>query len=221
MSTISPFRKSFSASTLLFVVLSLTGLYVQAQNSSNELSELPSGTYSVDLSHASVVWKVNHLGLSGYVGRFADFSADLELNTADLSKSSVNVVILTGSVSTEYPSPEQVDFDKKIAMDVLKGKDFPEITFNSTSVSALAKEGKGDSFSILGDLTMGGQTHPVTLDATLNGAMLERPFSKKPIVGFSATTSFNRSEWGLGIYVPTVGDEMTVGIEGEFILKDR
>ena len=45
--------------------------------SANPLEGIPSGAYELDLTHASVVWKVNHLGFSTYVGRFTDFDAEI------------------------------------------------------------------------------------------------------------------------------------------------
>jgi polyisoprenoid-binding protein YceI len=70
------------------------------------------------------------------------------------------------------------------------------------------------TLTIAGDLTLKGKTLPITLQATLNQAG-PHPFSKKPAVGFSATTSFKRSEFGLAEYVPAVSDEVSVRIEIE------
>ena len=70
---------------------------------------------------------------------------------------------------------------------------------------------------VTGDLTLLGVTKPVVLDVTLNNAMREQPFAKKPALGFSGTTTINRSEFGLSKYVPMIGDQVQILIEAEFL----
>ncbi len=180
------------------------------------LKDIPSGNYAVDLTHASVVWKVSHFGYSNYVGRFTDFTADIALDVDDFSKSSVMVDIKVDSIDTAYPNPEKEDFDKKLSEKWLLSKDTPSIIFKSTKVSALS----GRNFTIEGDMTMAGQTHSVTLDAKINGSTPSHRFLKKPLVGFSATTTLDRTTWGVSKYAPALGAEVTVEIEGEFIKAD-
>jgi polyisoprenoid-binding protein YceI len=78
---------------------------------------------------------------------------------------------------------------------------FPTATFKSTTVAA-AGEGK---LKVTGDLTLRGVTKPVVLDVTVN-KIGEHPMAKKPAAGFNATTKVLRSDFGLGGYVPAVGD---------------
>ena len=61
-------------------------------------------------------------------------------------------------------------------------------------------------------------TRPVTLDVTLNGAK-EHPMRKIPALGFSATGSFKRSDFGSSALQGPLGDEITVIIEAEFFKK--
>ncbi|MFT6100941.1 MAG: polyisoprenoid-binding protein YceI [Arenicella sp.] len=183
----------------------------------NPVEGIPSGTYNLDLAHASVVWKVSHFGFSTYVGRFNDFSADIALDAENFEKSGVNVEIKVDSLDTDYPFPEKEDFNKVLAEDWFKSAEYPSITFTATSVSAL----DGSSFTIDGDLTLMGQTHPVSLDATLNGATPSHPFAKVPLIGFSATTSIDRTVWGLSKYAPKIGAQVSIEIEGEFLNKAK
>lgn len=176
--------------------------------------ELPAGTYNLDNTHASLIWKVNHLGLSHYTARFTDFDATIDFNPEAIDQSHVTVTIDPTSVTTDYPNAEEKDFDAKLAKGEkwFNSEAFPEINFKSTGITIT-----GDNTAdITGDLTFLGITKPVTLDTTLNGAMKKQPFSKKPTLGFSATTTIKRSEWGFSTYVPTIGDEVTVLIEAEF-----
>jgi polyisoprenoid-binding protein YceI len=117
------------------------------------------------------------------------------------------------SIDTAYPFPEKEDFNKELAEDWFKSAENPSITFKSTSVSAL----DGDKFTIDGDLNLMGSSHPVTLNATLNGATAAHPFKKVPLIGFSAKTTIDRTTWGLSKYAPKIGAEVVVEIEGEFL----
>lgn len=177
-------------------------------------NDMPDGQYNVDLSHASIVWKVSHLGLSDYVARFADFDASIDFDASDVSKSKVTASINPMSIQTAYPNSDEKDFDKALATEKgwFNAGKFASITFNSTSI-----EMTGDNTAeMVGDLTFLGVTKPVTLDVVFNGAMQRQPFSGKPTMGFSATTTLNRSAWGMSKYVPQVGDSVSVMIEGEF-----
>ena len=178
--------------------------------SAASLDGIPSGTYKVDITHASVVWKVSHFGFSNYVGRFNDFSADINLDSEDFSNSSVNVNIKVDSIDTAFPYPEKEDFDKVLAEDWFKSADHPSITFASTAVSAL----NGNKFTIDGTLVLMGQSRPVTLQAVLNGATAAHPFKKVPLIGFSAKTTIDRTVWGLSKYAPKIGALVVVEIEG-------
>ena len=200
----------------LFAFAFVTLLFATTAKADELLKDIPSGDYKVDLSHASIVWKVSHFGFSNYVGRFEDFSADLTLDAADFKNSSVSVEIATDSIATAYPYPEKEDFDKKLSGGWLKSETTPTMTFKSTSVSEL----EGDTFTIEGELTMAGQTHPVVLDAKINGSTPSHPFVKKPLVGFSATTTLDRTQWGVSKYAPKIGAQVLVEIEGEFIKAD-
>ena len=183
--------------------------------SANPLEGIPSGAYELDLTHASVVWKVNHLGFSTYVGRFTDFDAEIQLDSENFEKSSVNVDIKVDSLDTAYPFPEKEDFNKKLSEEWFKSADHPTISFKASSVSAL----DGSNFTVAGDLSLMGQTHPVTLNATINGAAEKHPFKKVARVGFSATTTIDRTQWGLSNYAPNLGAEVAIEIEGEFLHK--
>jgi polyisoprenoid-binding protein YceI len=76
----------------------------------------------------------------------------------------------------------------------------------------------GGKLMIMGDLTVHGVTKPVTLDAMLNKTG-PHPMSKAPTVGFDATTTIKRSEFGVGGYVPMVGDEIAIRITTEASAK--
>jgi polyisoprenoid-binding protein YceI len=176
-----------------------------------EVKPAPSGIYVSDPAHSSVTWKISHLGLSNYTARFTKMSAELVWDADNPGASKVTAVIDPISVRTDFPRPEEEDFDKEIGT----GDNFlasREIHFVSTSV-AVTEGNKGE---VKGDLTFRGQTHPVTLFVTFNGSMAEQPREKTPKIGFSAEARLKRGDWGVAPQIKSIGDEITVIIETEF-----
>ena len=80
---------------------------------------IPSGVYELDLGHASIVWKIGHLGLSNYTARFNKFDATLNLDVENPANSTVNVVIDPRSVDTDYPYADQKDFTLPVTIDAV------------------------------------------------------------------------------------------------------
>ena len=195
------------------VAISISACLAQTPPSSAGLG----GAYKLDRTHASVTWKVSHLGLSNYTARFNTMDAELNYDPSDPSKSSINATIDPASVNTGFPmSVRPEDFDKVLRgdkwFDVAK---YPAITFRSTKIEKTSdKTGK-----ITGDLTLHGVTKPVTFDVTLNGAFESDPLSKAPSLGFSASTKIDRTAFGMDALVPYVGSEVTILIEAEFRKK--
>jgi polyisoprenoid-binding protein YceI len=176
--------------------------------------DAPAGEFVLENTHASVTWQIKHLGLSWYTARFTKWDATINLDPKQPTRSSISVTIDPRSVRTDFPFPEKEDFDKVIAEKFLSAGEHPTITFVSTGLRATgAKTGK-----LTGNLTMMGVTKPVTLDVTLNGAM-NHPFRKVPVIGFSATGSFKRSDFGSTVLQGPIGDEIRVNIEAEFLKK--
>jgi polyisoprenoid-binding protein YceI len=195
--------------------LFLLSLFLNVSWAQDTYQDLPSGIYRLDNTHASLLWKVSHLGLSNYTARFTRFDATIDFNAEDLTQSQVSATIDPLSIKTDYPYAEEKDFDKKLSEgeDWFDGLNFPEIRFNSNKI--IMKDNK--SGIMQGDLTFLGVTKPVEVSFTLNGAMKVHPFAKKAALGFSAQAVLLRSEWGMDIYIPNIGDAVTVLIEAEFL----
>lgn len=177
---------------------------------SNDISKAPAGEYVLEKSHASIVFKVLHMGLANYTMRFNDFDATVELDPAAPEQSKLNVTITPGSFDSN---------DDKLLAHVLN-KDFfdvenhPTMRFTSTRIEKTgANTGK-----IHGDLTMLGVTKPIVLDATFNNGG-QHPYFKKYALGFSATTTVKRSEFGMNYGIPMVSDDVPVAIEVEMLQK--
>jgi polyisoprenoid-binding protein YceI len=202
---------------LFTLVLSAVGC-VSWVFAKSPFNDMPEGNYTLDLSHASIVWKVSHFGLSNYVGRFTDFDANIEYSPSDITQSKITATINPMSIQTAFPNPEKEDFDNTLATGEswFNAKQFASINFVSSSI-----EMTGDTTAImLGNLSFLGVTKPVSLNVTFNGAMQRQPLTGKPTMGFSATTTIKRTDWGMTIYAPNIGDEVSVMIEGEFTKVD-
>lgn len=163
-------------------------------------------TYSFDPHHTSVIWSATHFGKSAPHGIFSNIEGTLVLDEAAPEKSTVEVKIPTGMIATGIAK-----FD-----DHLKGADFfnvgkfPDATFKSTKV-----EKTGDKTAkVTGDLTILGVTKPAVLDVTFNDKG-PNPMNNKETVGFSATTTIKRSEWGINYALPHVSDDIPLTIEAE------
>ena len=174
-----------------------------------EVSAAPAGNYRLDPTHASVTWSLSHAGLSNYTARFDDISGALNFRPEAPANSSVDIRIDPKSVSTGLPK-----FDEEIATsgNYFDANSFPEIRFVSTDIK-LTGEATG---LITGDLTLKGVTKPVTLDVIFNGAGKSFGNPGKTL-GFSATTTFLRSDYNMGHLVSFgIGDEVNLRIETEF-----
>ena len=71
--------------------------------------------------------------------------------------------------------------------------------------------------TVTGDLTLLGVTNPVTLDVTYNGVANPPWYGGRDVIGFDASTTLNRSDVGMGAYIPNIGDAVKVDFSGEFL----
>lgn len=165
-----------------------------------------SGTYVIDPTHTMVLAQWNHFGYSNPTANFGDAKGEIVIDGADMTKSSVNVVLpLSGLASFSK------DFDAHLRnSDFFDAPKFPEARFASTSVESKG----GNRYAVTGDLTIKDQTKPVTLDVTLNGAG-PHPMSEAQTVGFDAVATIKRSDFGVGMFAPHVGDDVTLRITTE------
>lgn len=164
--------------------------------------------YDIDSKgmHASINFRVKHLGFSWLTGRFDTFTGGFSYDAAAPEKSSVKVEIDTASVNTNH-----AERDKHLkSPDFLDVAKFPKATFVSKSVTP-----KGDGkATIVGDLTLRGITKEVTIDAVAVGGGADPWGGTRQ--GFEGTTSFALADFGvprdLGPASKTV--ELTLNVEG-------
>jgi polyisoprenoid-binding protein YceI len=180
-----------------------------------QLPGFVAGTWEIDAVHSEVSFVVRHLVVSKVRGRFDRFSGTI-VTDEDLGRSSVTVTIDASSINTNEPNRD----NHVRSADFLDVESFPNITFRSTAVRA-----DGNGLFVDGELTIRGATRPVTLDVEGNG------FTPDPYggtrTGFSASTEFNRQDFGVSYNGPIPGtdnamvlsDKVTINLEVEAVLQ--
>ena len=167
-----------------------------------------SGSYEVEPSHTRVQFSVSHMGFTDWYGDLIGASGTLLLNPKNISGSKVDISIPTASLSTT-----NAKLDEELrGSQWFDTKAYPTIRFVSTKVI----QTKPGVAAIVGNLTFHGVTRPVTLQARFNGAGIN-PLDKSYTVGFNATTAILRSDFGLGNYVPLIGDTTELRISAAFV----
>ncbi len=181
-----------------------------------EVTPVTHGSYTLDLGHTRILFRVSHLGFSNYTALFTKAEATLDFDPAHPEAARLSASIDAASVETHYPDPA-VDFNAVIAgPELLDAATYPAITFVSTKVVVTGK----NSADVTGDFTLRGITKPVTLGVTYNGgygSMSMDPAGAR--IGFSATGTINRSEFGMGFGVPAPGTTMGVGDAVSIIIE--
>jgi len=163
-------------------------------------------TYKLDPNHTMVLFSWNHFGFSNPTADLGIAQGTLVFDAADPAKSSVDVTMPLSKLDTHVGA-----LDEHLKKpDFFNADKYPVVTFKSTKVEPLG----GDKFKVTGDLTVHGVTKPVVLDATLNKAGMH-PMLKVPAIGFDATATIKRSDFGVGAYVPAVSDEVQIRITTE------
>src|SRR5580693_1280346 len=164
-------------------------------------------TYTFEPQHTQGVIRWNHLGFANPTAQFNSVEGTLDFDPAEPTRSSVTVTIPLGSMSTGVPDLND-DFRSSDFFDFAK---FPTATFKSSKVE---KGAAPDTLRVTGNLSLRGITKPVTLDVTINKVGIN-PRSQVPTVGFEAMATLKRSDFGLGLYVPQVSDEVHLHITAE------
>jgi polyisoprenoid-binding protein YceI len=165
------------------------------------------GAYRLDPAHGKITWSVSHLGFSTYYGGITDVAGTAQLDPKDPAKSRLTVTIgidsvngLNDQLNQHLKSPDFFDAAK-----------FPKAIFTATAVEPTSPT----TARVTGDLTLKGVTKPVAFDATFNQAGIS-PVDKQYTVGFDGRAVIKRSDFGISAFLPLLGDEVSLRLEGEF-----
>jgi polyisoprenoid-binding protein YceI len=171
-----------------------------------DASRVTAGTYKVDPAHTQILWQVDHLGFSLFDGAFADPTGTLTIDPKNPAAATVSIEIPIARLTTTSAKLNE----HMLAADFFDAAKYPTATFRSTRIVVT-----GQTAQITGDLTLRGVTKPVVLDTRFHGAG-PHPMTKGQAIGFRATTSIKRSDFGISYGVPMVSDEVKLTINAAF-----
>lgn len=175
-------------------------------------------TYDIDSEHTEVRFTWDHLGISRQGGRFTEVSGTLEFDPSRPADSKVAATIPLSSILTGNAKLDEV---------LLKSGEwftpgtYPEIRFESTAVAVTSDK----TADVTGTLTFNGVSKPVVLEVVWRFAgehplgTINPTFAGQYVAGFSATTQFRRSDWGLSRTIPFISDELQITIETELVRR--
>ena len=171
-------------------------------------AKVHAGSYAVEPEHTEVLFGVSHLGFSTYYGRFSQASGTLVFDPATPANSTLAISVPTATVSTA--SDKLNGILKSVGwFEVAR---FPAMTFKSTKVTVTG----ADRGIVVGDLTLHGVTRPLTLEVSFDGAGVD-PVAGKYTIGFEATGTLKRTEFGISTFAPYIGDEVRLILSGAFV----
>jgi polyisoprenoid-binding protein YceI len=163
-------------------------------------------TYTIDPSHTVVLATWSHFGYSNPSANFGGASGAIVYDADAPERSTVEVTLPMSGIDTFVP-----DLDEHLrSADFFDAEKYPVATFRSTSVRALG-EGR---LEVTGNLDLHGVTRPVVLDVKLN-KLAPHPMGKTPTIGFDASATIKRTDFGIDKYVPMVSDEIALRITTE------
>lgn len=194
---------------VLFFCLAVTGC-VSSLAPKPEASEaaLRDGAYVLDRSHASIVFKIDHLGFSNYVGRFEELEATLDFNEGSPEGAIIDAVIDIASLNVANDAFAQT----LLGPQWFDAGSFPTATFRSRTIEVTGP----DEGRMTGELTLKGVSKEVSFEVTFNGG--DRDLLRGAyVVGFSAVGQIDRTLFGIDRFAGTIANTVTLEIEAEFL----
>lgn len=193
--------------SLVFAAALAASVPAMADPPSTDLSKVVGGNFVLDRNHARLIFSFNHFGFSTSSGFFPGVEAKLRFDPRAPEASQLEVTVDMASADSTVG---KLNEHMKAATFFDVGK-FPVATFKATKITPTGPV----TGTVTGDLTLHGVTRPVTLDVTFNGGG-DSPATRTYVLGFNATGHIIRSAFGLGAYVPNVGDDVLLTISAEF-----
>lgn len=174
----------------------------------SELVAIKPGEYVLDKNHSTLLFKINHLGFSTFVGRFNRIDASLNINPEDLSSAHLEAVIDMASVDVNN-SDFEATLRSRFWFDTAQ---YPQAYFKTQAVTLIDENHARFS----GVLRFMGEEQKIDLEVTLVGSGFNL-LTQKYTLGFEAKTHFKRSDFGVDQYIPAVGDDVYLEVHAEFL----
>lgn len=208
MKSTMTFLKTAKTGLILSLAILMSGcVALLAPTVSSSVEGLRAGQYSLDKSHATLLFKVEHFGLSQYVGRFNEFDATLDFDPENIGQAKLEAIIEMQSLDINHES---------LRDQLLSPKWFDQANHPQAKLTSVGLQQVGQSdFELDGNLEWRGIIKPVVLQVKFNGGA-NNLLTRKYTVGFHASGSFLRSDFGVDTYLPIVGDEVKIDVYAEF-----
>ncbi len=195
---------------LAMLSLAASGLTAVAWFAASSVWSAPEpATYEGDTVHSFVLFKVKHMDVGSAYGRFNDFKVSAQVSEPRPEGCSVSFEVKAESVDTGNAKRDQ----HLRGPDFLNAKEFPDITFKSTGVKSLGKDGA----EVTGDLTLHGVKRPVTVKVAKVGSGKDKKGAE--LIGFETTFTIKRSDFGMTNMIGPVSDEVTLTVAVEAARK--
>jgi polyisoprenoid-binding protein YceI len=194
--------------TILPALACVSCASVLAPRVSTEIEDVREGAYRLDKDHASIIFKIRHLGFSNYVGRFERFDVAVDFDENNLEATQVEALIDMTSLDVA----NDAFAERLMGPNWFDAERHPQARFVSNSI-----EVTGENTGIVrGDFTMRGVTRPIEMEVIFNGSgfdVIRGAF----ILGLSAETTIRRSEFGVSRFIPLASDRVRIEIEAELM----
>lgn len=161
---------------------------------------LRADTYQIDPVHSSVLFKVRHLGVADFYGRFNEISGTVNFDKASPAKSSITAEVKVESVDTHNEKRNQ----HLKSPDFFNAKEFPVISFKSTKVEPAG----ADAFKVTGDFTLHGVTKSITFTFHKGGE--GKGMQGEVRSGGGGEITIKRSDYGMNFMMNGLGDEIGI-----------
>jgi polyisoprenoid-binding protein YceI len=177
-----------------------------------EAQSVTRGIWQADPFHTQVEFAAKHLGMMTVRGHFHEVRVTGQIDPDHPETLAIDVTIQTASIQTHN---DNRDNDLR-GTNFLEVDKYPTITFKSTKVEAAGQ----DRYTLTGDLTIKGNTRPVTLNGVIYGEFNDPMMGHR--IGYSAEGQINRKDYGLTFNMMLdgkwiVSDEVQISIEGEIV----
>ncbi len=169
-----------------------------------DVSRVVAGTYAVEPKHTQLRFTVMHLGYTPFSGMLSGASGSLTIDPAKPAAAKLSIEVPVDSIWVPVPKLTN-ELRSPMFFDPAR---YPKMTFVSDQVTV-----RGQHATIRGRLTMHGVTRPLTLDAHFVGA---GTMQGKRTIGFTATGTLKRSDYGVTAVLPLVSDEVQIDIAAAF-----
>jgi polyisoprenoid-binding protein YceI len=194
---------------LLAALLLLGGCtFLLTPKVTTNIETLRAGQYKLDPTHTSVLFKVQHLQLSTFVGRFNQMDATLDFDPENLRETNLQALVDITSIDVNNPGLEK----ELTGSGWFNAEQFPQAHLKTLSVEPLQDS---NQFLFNAELTLLGVTRPIYLTATFHGGA-NNVLTGYYTLGFSAKGSLMRADFGMDSYIPLVGNEVTIEVYAEF-----